>query len=143
MSTFYCMVAAPAPLCFARLANFLFFKNSLKINHLSLIDTCIFMEHERNHSYCTIYDCMYCICTGFDQSFIVTGGLLYLFKGIVSFFLGLLWRSIYFSQLFIDYFELGINLLSFFPPHLKFSFCIFCLLLWKFIKQLRNHNMLF
>lgn len=70
-----------------------------------------------------------------NQSFIVTGRVLYLFKGINLCFLGLLWRPTYCSQLLIDFLQLGLNLTSFFLPHLKLSLRSFCLFPWILVSS--------
>ena len=51
------------------------------------------------------------ICIDENQSFVVTGRLFYLFKGIIFCFLGLLWRwYTYFSQFRLRKIQLGSNL---------------------------------
>jgi len=70
----------------------------------------------------------YGLCIDDDQSLVVTGRLFYLFQGIVFSFPGLLWTSIYCSQLFTGFLQLNLNLNQFLLPHMNFFFCKFFLL---------------
>jgi len=113
-------VAAPAPLRFARLANSLEFTKpkSYVINrHMHIFETVIAIIH------IALDNILRIICINDDQSFVVTGRLCYLFKGIVFCFPRLLLRSIYFPHFFTNNLQLASNLNHFVLPLLRLCAC--------------------
>ena len=119
---FYWMVAALAPLRFARLANCWFFN---KRESCAILRHMIFFwNHDRNHLYGLIIN--HSLSLGGCSSF---------FKDIILIFSWLLWKCIKLVQLLLHILQLNQQRTFFFLRHLYFSFGDLKLLSWNFISS--------